>query len=355
MKRSLVFFVVLLALFSLVHADNDTNATQANTNVTHINETVVSNQSSVSNESSSQQSQVPQITCNANECDKGCVVCQDMNCHDPGFVCTIGLTLDKMAPADTTQGVSEINVLFRNTGTVDLSNISADISGDGVETISAIPIQQLVAGDKDYVFVNTNITKSGQIDLVIKVSSNGVLLNRFVSQVSVAAQAQQQVQTYNATQLNLNLTQLNTQYNSLTQQYDDKKNNGYTVSDFVANDLQEVSTYLANAQTSLINGDYQSAVATMAVIQTRLSDISDSLMSSQKPQTSLGSAIKNNLLFVASIAAALISIFTAYTLIKNSINRENIAKLHQKITFLHKEEKDEHKAGKKHSAHKKKK
>lgn len=269
--------------------------------------------------------------CSPTKCESKCVKCSDNKCHEPSFVCREQLSIDKIAPKEIDLGQNQINILVKNTGNVDISQISAELSGDGILTTSAIPIQKLVAGDKDYVFIKINTSKSGVIDLVIKIIIDDLVRDKFVDQLTVfEAKNSQPTETYNASALNDQLASLRQTYRTLESNYQEKKAVGYPV-DIVYDKLKEVYAILSDAQSKLLSENYKQVQVSINLIQNNMQDIDYQLKNAKQPELTFSDKLKSNLLFFGSIAAAIVSIFTAYKLVQNSIDKEKLKELHRRI------------------------
>ncbi len=310
MKRVVSFiFVLLLSISAVIAQENQTNQS-ANTT----------------------QPPVPQIMCSDKQCDSGCVRCIDKNCHDPGFICTEEVTLDKFFPEEIPLGANQINIVLKNTGTVDLSDVYALISGDGIETTDKIPLAKLKAGDKDYVFAKINAAKNGTIDIVIKLYYSGNLKQKYAEQITVLnPEAPKTVEPeFNVTGLTNSLNQLKQRYKELEALYQDKNSQGYPV-DIVYDKLRTAATFITQTEANLFGGDYRSVQVNLGVLNTSLNDIEDQLDSAKKQEVSFQQKIKNNLLFYGSLAAAIVSIFTAYRLVQESVDKKKLIELQRKF------------------------
>lgn len=326
----LVSLLVLLMLAS-VFAANSTNTTAPQQNTT------------------SNVTQAPQVSCSSVKCDKSCVKCSDKQCHLPGFSCTEEISLEKYFPTTVNTGVTQLNIVLNNTGTVNLENIYAIVTGDGIETLDKIPLEKLNAGGRDYVFAKINSTKPGIIDIVIKLYVGDVIKNKFVDQITVIAPkvvVENNTEKINVTEITKNLEMQKQRYNQIEQIYQDKKQQGYPV-DIIYDKLKESYGYLTDAQSNLLQGDFKKVNVDLGIISSGLDDIQTQLSNSKKAQQSFSDQLKSNLLLYGSIAAAIISIFTAYKMVHSSVDKEKIKELHQRIFARKKKDK---KASKKKKA-----
>jgi hypothetical protein len=249
-------------------------------------------------------------------------------------VCREELSIEKIFPANISIGVTQINIIVRNTGNVGLSNISADLSGDGIRTLQKIPLAALAIGEKDYTFTKINATKAGAIDLVVKLIVNKQLKGTQVSLLNVIRETQAASNTttevLNITALSDSIKTLQDKYYALEQNYQEKKMQGYQV-DLVPDSLKGADDSIKNAKVALLEGDPKKAVTGINLAEENLNTATNLLGNAQKPTETFGDKIKSNLILIGSIAAALISIFTAYGLIKNHINKQKIQDIQQKI------------------------
>jgi len=273
----------------------------------------------------------PEIICDSSNCDSECVKCGDKRCHDPGFVCVEDITIERFSPTEISIGTEQITIFLKNTGNVDLRRVYTVISGDGITQIDKTPIDIIRTGDKDFVLSNINASKSGIIDIVIKLYADGDILHKFAEQITVKNPLVViQKPEYNVTLLSNLLDEQRQTYKLLEKEFEIKNSQGYPV-EIVYEKLKETYIQIIDVQSFLIEEDYKKAEAKIEIIKSNLADIKEQLDGSQKKVITLGSKIKNNLLLYGSIAAALVSIFTAYKLVQNSIDKKKFLALHRKI------------------------
>jgi hypothetical protein len=269
--------------------------------------------------------------CDNTQCDTVCTVCSDNRCHEPSFVCNEQLVLDKLIPESVDKGVSQLNILLRNTGNVNLKDISVAVTGDGISTSDKIPIAQLAAGDKDYAFVKITAEKAGTIDIILKLYLGSTLKETIVRQLTVLEEPKLNItDEVNATAIVNNLEQSKERYLQLEKEFYSKKSEGYNV-EWIYNTLQETNTYIKDAQFYLKEENYKNTEVDLNIVDSNLQNIEKGLSEAQKQQQSLKDKVKENLLYIGSLAAALVSIFTANNLIKNSVNTQKLAELQNKL------------------------
>ena len=299
-----------------------------------------------------------ETSCNEKKCDRECSVCPDRRCHEPGFECKESVTIEKIFPNTADIGITQLKCLLRNTGTVDHSDIYTEISGDGISTTDVTPIASLVSGDKDYVFLKMNATKAGNIDLVIKLYMNGVLRDKTVGQITIIGNRPQVTaadEGINVSQLSARLNAQKARYNDIEQQYESKKAEGYVV-DLLYDKIKETNDYINTAQNYMIDGDYKKAKANIEIAEESLNEISIRLENAKKQQKAFSDTVRNNILYIGSIAAAVVSVFSAYGLFKSHINKQKIEELSKKIKLTkEKQELEEDKSRSKKRSSKKKK
>ncbi len=276
------------------------------------------------------QSIVPSVVCTQTQCDSACMKCSDHQCHEPDFRCVEEVTLDKFFPAQVNLGVTQLNIVLKNTGTVDLDDIYAVVTGDGIETIDKIPLDKLSSGSRDYVFAKINASKTGTIDIVIKLYVAGNVRYKYVDQIEVLEAPKPTTEQINVTGLTNALDQFKQQYKTLEQEYQDKRDQGYTV-DLTYDKLREVSSYIIETQSALFELNYKKVQANLAIIKDGLSDITSQLQNAKQKQQTFKDKLRNNLLLIGSLAAAIVSIFTAYKLIQGSVDKEKLLALHKKL------------------------
>jgi len=298
--------------------------------------------------------EAPEITCNENKCDDECVVCKDKKCHDPGFQCTEKVEISRIFPSSASVGITQMNILIKNTGTVDVGEVYAEMSGDGITTNKKMPIQSLAVGDKDYTFTEINATKPGNIDLVIKLYVNGVLKQKAVGQLAVIGE-EKPVEQANVTGMNIRIDELKDKYMALEQEYQDKSLAGYQLGT-IYDQLKEARGYIANAQSNLLEGEYKKAEANLEIAKENIDLIETQLKNPKKKQKTFMDKFRENILYIGSTAAAIVSIFAAYTYIhktfkkQKEFGREKIKMLRLKLDERRKAKAGKTSKGKKKSA-----
>jgi len=304
----------------------------------------------------------PTIKCDDTQCDLGCSRCKDDMCHPAGFECKEEITIDKIVPASINLGANQLNLLVRNTGTVQFKDIYAEVSGDGITTTEKLHLEKLVPGDKDYLFVKITASKSGMIDLVVRMYvNNGTLQQRDIQQINVVQENTATVTADEALVANLTKTvdSLRAKNKELEQLYSSKKQERYSV-DGIDDRLKNAHNLVVQAQSALYDQDYKKVQSSSRIAGDELSSIQDLLNEAKKPTVSFMDKVKNNIVYVASIITGIMVIISAIGLVRSHVNKEKLKELGNKLK-IKKEEKKEEKAEEKkedkvkESHHKKKK
>lgn len=272
--------------------------------------------------------------CSSEYCNVTCTICNDGVCHDPAFTCIEKASLEKYLPTTLGLGRQQLNILLRNTGTVALTNVSVYVSGPGISTVSTLPLNTLLVGEKDYVFVTADIKQSGVHDLVLKIFFNGKIQDKLVEQLTVLDEQKpaSSSEEINATALAQQLEQLKEEYRDLEQEYQNKKIDGYTV-DLVYDRLKETHDSIIQAQEAFFDGNYAKVKGHAALATDGLSALAQQLQIVKKPEQKFTDKLKANLVYIGTISAAIVSVFTATGLIKAHINKQKILDLEKRLRF----------------------
>ena len=341
MAKEYILAWVLISTLAIVYAQENTNDNLTiidNTTLTFSNET---NTSNISNETLDEQEMAANETinttpeqkidndtikvstpiCNETLCDNSCIICSDQKCHPPDFMCIESVAIEKFFPNSMVIGANQINILLRNKGHVDLHNIYAELSGDGITTTDKIPLDKLAAGEKDYTFTKITASKSGVIDLVIKLFINDSLKEKKVEQLTVIEEKKPEAKAEeNISMISSQIENLKETYKELEEDYQNKKLADYPV-DIVYDNLKEASTYIKDAKISLLEGNYKNSKNNIDLAQESLSSIEEELKNAKKKEVSSFDKLRNKLVIFGSMAAAIISILTAWGLIRSHASK----------------------------------
>src|SRR3989339_304988 len=145
MTKKYILALLLLSILTIVYAqENQTENLIVTDNALNLsNEAAVDNVSTeiflnetigITQNVTNETVIAPAIVCNETQCDNTCVVCSDQKCHAPDFKCVESAVIEKFLPTSVGIGTNQINIVVRNTGNVDLSNIYVELTGDGITT-----------------------------------------------------------------------------------------------------------------------------------------------------------------------------------------------------------------------------
>src|SRR3989344_2015253 len=285
----------------------------------------------------------PTIKCDDTQCDLGCSRCKDDMCHPAGFECKEEITIDKIVPASINLGANQLNILVRNTGTVQSRDIYAEVSGDGIITTEKLHLEKLVPGDKDYLFVKITASKSGMIDLVVRMYvSNGTLQQRDIQQINVVQDSTPTVTADEALVANLTKTvdALRAKNKELEQLYFTKKSDGFSV-DGIDDRLKNAHNLVVQAQSALYDQDYKKVQSNSRIANDELNSITDLLNEAKKPTVTFMDKVKNNIGYIASIITGLMVIISAIGLVRSHVNKEKLKELSSKLRIKKGEKKEE--------------
>ena len=140
----------------------------------------------------------------------------------------------------------------------------------------------------------------------------------------------------NVTELLSELDKLKEQQIVLEEAYQNKSAEGYTV-DIIYDQLKDSREYLSNAQSYLVEENYAKAAASLNIAKENLDDIDRQLKNVRKKKETLKDKIRSNVIYIGSTAAAIVSMFAAYGLIRNAVakqklvNKEKLLRLRERM------------------------
>jgi len=273
----------------------------------------------------------PSWVCDNTKCDSECTICSDNKCHEPSFICQEKLSLEKITPDSVQLGVSQTNILLKNVGNVDLKDIYVEITGNGISSSDNVPISSLVVGDKDYTFTKITAEKAGTIDVILKIYINKQLKETIVKQLIVQeAPKENKPPLYNSTAILAQFESAKQDYSNLEKQYQEKLSQGYQV-DWISKQLDEGNSFIKEIQIAIKTEDYKEADVVLTLLDNSLKNTETNLADAKLPTKSFKDKVKENLLYIGSLAAAIVSIFTANNLLKNYVNTQKLAELQDKL------------------------
>ena len=245
------------------------------------------------------------------------------------------LLLERVVPKNLSIGVQQVNLLIKNGFVADIKEVSAEITGQGVRTIQAIPILSLPPLEKDYVFVTVNATESGTHDIIIKISAimpEGKIVVSNIEQFTIEAPQEisggdSSAEPLNASALSVQLAQYREQFRQYDSEYLDKKARGFIVAE-VYDTLKDTKDSLDDAQISLSEKRLNEAQKHLFRAQLGLEDVKIGLQNARRVQKNLADRIKDNALLITAVFAAIAAVVG---LIESQ--RRRIRRLRRRIVF----------------------
>ncbi len=332
--------------YNVTISDNETNTTETNqseifaegnetetTNTTTEEETEVieTNTTDVEiNETEITQTENATITlvCSQTQCDAGCIICSDASCHEPEEQCIEALVVEKVTPNTIKAGEQQLNILIRNTGTVELFNIEAEISGYAVTTVETLSIEALPSEEKDYTFTKVLAESAGVYDIIVKVYANKTLLTQEIVSITITKEEQQEeeVVLFNQTAALAELNETRVEYNALELLYYEKEKQEYLVFG-IDKDLIVIKEYLRQAQVAVIEQDEKEFQKNLVAAQTTIEAVAAELESAQKEDKTFMEILSENLALIGSLFGVLISGVTVWSMTKVHLKKAKIVNI----------------------------
>ena len=233
------------------------------------------------------------------------------------------LQIDRIAPKNLTIGNNQVNVIVRNKYFAQLTSVTATISGSGIQTTDAVPIQTLAPGDKDYVILKISASESGTKDVVVQLSAempSGKISVKYLDQFFVMAPPAPATpqETVNASLLFEQFNQTKELLNGLESQYLDKKSRGYLVSE-IYDSIKNVKDNLQSAQFALADGKFKDAQKYLLLAQSGLDDVKSGIENAVQPQKTFLDKVKDNALLITTISAAIVAVISMIERQKNKV------------------------------------
>lgn len=328
-KQSVFFgFVCIVLALSVFGQENETiNITEEfNETFNGFNETVYSMNITEANETNATEINETEIICSLQQCDLGCAVCSDGSCYAQEVGCIEQLFIDKITPATIAKGEQQLNILIRNTGNVALPNIEADVVGFGITTVEKMPIEILLAGDKDYTFTKINVTESGTIDIIVKLYVNHSLKTQEIFQLAVAegiVEGMVQETAFNATAASEQLEAAKSHYNELEKEYYEKEKEQYLLYG-IKEDLDDIKESLRLAQVAIIEDYSKEFDNNIAYATASLQSVQEQLASAEKEKKTLWQIVYENLAVIGTVLGVLISIITVWSMTRVHLKKARI-------------------------------
>lgn len=233
-----------------------------------------------------------------------------------------------------------------NPGNVELKNLLAFISGKGLSSYDITPIDILKPGEKSYILMTGNLKEEGDIPLTIRINDKTFIQvikvidpNSQSNQVALKLMQEKEANKKAAiTILSQQYEELSKNYTILDEDYSAKKKEKYDLSEV---NLEELKTFLRNAQSSIIAADPGQANISLTLALNEYNYQKRKLEEAQKIKTSFLDVIKNNIGLLSAIATGIITLFGFYEFVMKK--KESVAEKLKSIKRIpdKKEEKKE--------------
>lgn len=226
------------------------------------------------------------------------------------------ITIKNVIPRIFHIGDVQFSIQIENKLNETQTDVYARITGDGFSTYDVISIDSLEPYSRGYMLVSGNFKKAGNITLTIKINSDTFYENVSVSASSIDVIQQEEEKKAILGNLSIELNKIEENYTLIDQEIDDKKRNGYDVSQISTSDLKK---YIRDAQGGILAGDVQEAQLKINLAKVEYADVRD--MVDNAKQISLLTRIKDNAVLFSAIAGSVLTFFALYELLKNKRER----------------------------------
>ncbi len=204
------------------------------------------------------------------------------------------LVLTSYFPTSLNAGENQITLLLSNNGTETLRDLSAKVVGDGLQHLTSTELSVLKPGEEDSLTVKVNVLKGGSLAGTIKVMDK-----KFPVSFTVAGQV-----TYTLEELNAELNTLKKNIQDQEKMYNDKKAEGYLVSE-VYDSIKSIKNNLQLAQESILTKKYAEAKVNLDLAASGIADVTNSLENVQQQKQTFLQWMKENAVAITAIIAAL--------------------------------------------------
>ena len=311
-------------IFEESNSSEESTGTTESTNTT-IEETVEANSTEINQ---TEENAIVILVCSELQCDTGCTICSDGSCHAPEEECTTALVVEKVTPSTIKTGEQQLNILLKNTGTVALFDIEAEVSGYGITTLETLSIEALPFGEKDYTFTKVLAENAGVNDIIVKVYANKTLVTQEIVSITVTEEEQEEeeIVLFNQTAALAALNETRVKYNALEMLYYEKEKQDYLVFG-IDKDLVEIKEYLRQAQVAVIEQDEKEFQKNLVAAQTTIENVAAELESAQKEDKTFIEILSENLALIGSLFGVLISGVTVWSMTKVHLKRAKIVNI----------------------------
>jgi hypothetical protein len=154
-------------------------------------------------------------------------------------------------PKEFGLGDAQINIQIQNKKNESVDSITAFISGDGFSTYNVIPTNILGPNEKDYIFVNGNFKKSGNISLTIEIKGEVFYQNiSIIDTGKTENETNEQEKNKSLILLSREVGELKNNYSDLESELSQKKNKNYDVSGI---NLDELKRLIRSAESDVLS------------------------------------------------------------------------------------------------------
>ncbi|HLD40242.1 MAG TPA: PKD domain-containing protein [Candidatus Nanoarchaeia archaeon] len=188
---------------------------------------------------------------------------------------------------------NQVTFIVSNAGTETIKDISAKVIGEGIQHLSSTTISRLKPGEQDSLTVKMNVLKEGSLTASVKIDEK-------IFPVTFAVAEQVKV---NKEELETNLLELKEKLKTEEDKYYEKKADGYLVSE-VFDTIKSTKGQLQDAQEKMLTGRLQEAQVNVNLVGSAIADITYRLDDAKKPNQTVLSWMKDNLVTITAIIAA---------------------------------------------------
>jgi len=229
------------------------------------------------------------------------------------------LSIEKLVTKNLNLGQNNIVLQVKNIGSKDIENVSVQISGDGVKTISKTAID-LPLGQSDFVTTIVSITNYGSIDIIVKAYAGDELLGQTIESIFVnpTQDIEEKEKTVFVDKVYAQ-SKIDTLWNNLSVYEKDfflKTSQEYNVLD-VSNSIDEIKDELRNLQSEYSHMTKEQFDDAVIIINMLLGDVKEQLdLASPKK---IATTFKENLGLIATTIGVIVSTLTAIGLAKSHV------------------------------------
>lgn len=231
--------------------------------------------------------------------------------------------LAKVIPGDVKIGDSQINILIKNTGNQNLTNLNTVITGDGVSVYTQEQISSLNPSDSKYILAWINTKKSGKIPLSIRVQDKVFTASLNVVDSEQTAQAKKDAEELAAKrrkirEIQSDISNLSDIYEAFQKDYYIKESKGY---DMTSININDAKSYLRNSQSALAKEDLTDSSANVVLLRAELSDLREKLVAAQPKPRTWKDVLKENIPLLSGIFGILVGGIAVYEKVKRKAEK----------------------------------